>query len=228
MSFWSGEKLAAQLPALIEPFRAQNIDCAAYTLSIGPEIYVSPTDQTPNAEQQTVRLLSECEGFVIPPGQFAFLLTEEVVRVPRHALAFISMKAKIKFRGLINVSGFHVDPGFKGKLVFAVFNAAPVTVHLRRGDACFLIWYADLNAASERIKSAPEQTNIQSDLIHHISGELQSFQGLAKKIKDVEKSLSDRIHNIEREGALYKVVASIVLAIALTCLGALMKEWLSP
>ena len=51
--------------------------------------------------------------FTIPPGQFAFLLTEEVVSVPPDALAFISIRAKTKFRGLVNVSGFHVDPGYQ-------------------------------------------------------------------------------------------------------------------
>ena len=59
------------------------------------------------------------------PGQFAFLLTDEIVEVPDSAMALISIKAKIKWRGLINVSGFHVDPGFKGRLIFSVYNAGP-------------------------------------------------------------------------------------------------------
>jgi dCTP deaminase len=224
MTFWNGQKLAQRLPQLIDPYNAASIDCAAYTLSVGPEVYVSPTDQTTDPQQQTVRILAEREGFTIPPGQFAFLLTEQVVHVPADALAFISMKAKIKFRGLINVSGFHVDPGFTGKLVFAVFNAAPVAVHLRRGDPCFLIWFADLNSAAETfIRKAPAQTGIPTERINGISGELHSFQGLAKKIKDVEKSLTDRIHTVEREGALLKVMAGVVLTVAAGFLLKLLK-----
>jgi hypothetical protein len=40
-------------------------------------------------------------------------------------MAFISMRTAFKFKGLVNISGFHVDPGYKGKLIFAVFNASP-------------------------------------------------------------------------------------------------------
>jgi hypothetical protein len=121
--FWSGETLSERLKPLIDPFTPGRVDCAAYTLAIGPEIYVSPNDQTADPTSVTVRKLTEGEAFTIPPGQFAFLLTEEVVSVPADALAFISIRAKTKFRGLVNVSGFHVDPGYRGQLTFAVFNA---------------------------------------------------------------------------------------------------------
>lgn len=65
------------------------------------------------------RVLTEKKSqFTIPKGQFALLITEEIVKVPNNALAFISFKAKYKYKGLINVSGFHVDPGWYGKLTF--------------------------------------------------------------------------------------------------------------
>ena len=149
MAFWSGATLAARLPDLIEGFDPDKIDCAAYTLRIGPEAYVSPSTAA-EAATRTKTVLDHRQDFVIPPGQFAFLLTEERVTVPTSAVAFISMKASIKFRGLVNVSGFHVDPGYCGRLVFGVYNAGPATVHLARGDDCFLIWYASLDRESER------------------------------------------------------------------------------
>ena len=36
--FWSGETLSQRLTTLIDPFDSGQIDCAAYTLSIGPEV----------------------------------------------------------------------------------------------------------------------------------------------------------------------------------------------
>ena len=95
--FWSGETLLKSLEALIEPFSPGRVDCAAYTLAIGPEVYVSPNDQTADPTTVTVRKLSDGEAFTIPPGQFAFLLTEEIVSVPADALAFISIRAKSNF-----------------------------------------------------------------------------------------------------------------------------------
>jgi dCTP deaminase len=43
-TFWSGETLNERLKALTDPFLPERVDCAAYTLAIGPEIYVSPND----------------------------------------------------------------------------------------------------------------------------------------------------------------------------------------
>jgi len=76
------------------------------------------------------------EQFVIPPGQFAYLLTEEVVRIPSSAMGFISLKFGVKGPGLINVSGFHVDPGYWGRLVFSVYNAGPSEARLQALGLC--------------------------------------------------------------------------------------------
>ena len=104
-------------------FSRDQIDCAAYTLRVGSEVFISPSTAV-EAATKTKLLLKEDEGFAIPPpGQFALVLTEESVEVPKSAVAFISMKARIKFKGLVNVSGFHVDPGYHGKLLFAIYNA---------------------------------------------------------------------------------------------------------
>lgn len=221
MAFWSGEKLLVELPHLITPFNSQSVDCAAYQLSIGKEVYVSPTDQTSDANEKTIRRLSTGEAFTVPPGQFAFLMTSETVSVPNNALAFISMRAGTKFRGLVNVSGFHVDPGYQGVLLFAVFNAGPSTVHLKQGDACFLIWYADLNAPSEYVKSGSRMMSIPAEKINSISGELHSLSALASKISMSEKALSERVTVLERENGSLKMMgaaATVLLSIALATL----------
>jgi dCTP deaminase len=214
MAFWSGEKLAERLKELVEPDDPKWIDCASYTLSVGPEYYVSPTDQTSDAKSQSLKLLAENEAFAIPPGQFAYIQTEEIVKVPADALAFISIRARVKWKGLVNVSGFHVDPGYKGRLTFAVFNAGPSPVHLRRGERCLLIWYADLDRKSQSIKNSPSIDHIDLMFVNSISGELHSLDGLAERIRNTEKELSLRISNVERSQAIITVAASVFLTIA--------------
>ncbi|HJU18084.1 MAG TPA: hypothetical protein VJ770_16650 [Stellaceae bacterium] len=220
--FWSGETLRARLPPLIEPFQPERVDCAAYTLSIGPEVYVSPNDQTADPTTVSVRKLAPGDAFTIPPGQFAFLLTEEIVSVPADALAFISIRARTKFRGLVNVSGFHVDPGYRGQLTFAVFNAGPVPIHLKRGQPIFLIWYANLDRETAVKKDGAIHMGLDPEIITGIAGELQSFASLSKKIKDVEKALSDRIHAVEKEQTYYRVIGAIALALVI----ALTVNWM--
>src|ERR1700730_3921391 len=227
-SFWSGETLTERLADLIKPFSRERIDCAAYTLAVGPEVYVSPNDQTVDPTTVTVRKLADGEAFTIPPGQFAFLLTEEVVSVPADAIAFISIRAKIKFKGLVNVSGFHVDPGYCGQLTFAVFNAGPVPIHLKRGQPIFLIWYASLDRESAFKKDGTVRTGIDTELITGIAGELQSFAGLSKKMKDVDKALGDRIHAVEKEQTYYRVIGTVALALVVALTVNWLKDAVSP
>ncbi len=213
--FWSGETLRERLAELIEPFRPDRVDCAAYTLSVGPEIYVSPNSQTADPTTATVRKLAGGGAFTIPPGQFAFLLSEEIVGVPSNALAFISIRAKTKFRGLVNVSGFHVDPGYRGQLTFAVFNAGPVPIHLKRGQPIFLIWYASLDRETAFKKEGRIRKGIDPQLIGGVGGELQSFASLSAKIGDVDEQLGTRINVVEKEQAILRVIGAIVLAVVI-------------
>lgn len=139
MSFWSSEKLKEILPSsnIISDYDAGNIYHGAYELSMGPEAYIS--------DQPKKYQLKVGDDIIISPGHFAQLLTEESVEIPDRALAFISIKAGIKFRGLVNVSGFHVDPGYSGRLKFSVYNAGNQDIHLARGDKTFLIWLSDFD-----------------------------------------------------------------------------------
>ncbi len=211
--FWSGETLKERLPHLIEPFEQSRVDCAAYTLSVGPEVYVSPSSQETDPMAVTVCQLARIKAFTIPPGQLAFLLTEETVTIPDDALAFISIRAKIKFRGLVNVSGFHVDPGYSGQLTFAVFNAGPIPIHLKRGQELFLIWYAGLDRKTNLKKKDTAPEGLNTEIITGVAGKLQSFSSLSTKITDVDKALGDRIHAIEKVHKYYQVIMVIALPV---------------
>ncbi|MDZ4819839.1 MAG: hypothetical protein SGJ20_12790 [Planctomycetota bacterium] len=151
----------------------------------------------------------------MPAGQFGFLLTEESVTVPATTMAFISIRAKYKFRGLVNVSGFHVDPAYKGRLIFAIFNAGPGPVHLSRGEECFLIWYADLDQPS-KLPMKIGFDSIPSELTGPIAGGLQSFAGLLSKISENDKKINDRVTAVEKEQAIVKWAAALVIGILLT------------
>jgi dCTP deaminase len=225
--FWSGETLKEKLRTLVNPFTETNIDCAAYTLTIGHEIYVSPSDQTPNPQSVTKRLLADGEAFTIPPGQFAFLITEETVKVPNDALGLISMRARIKFLGLVNISGFHVDPGFHGQLTYSVFNAGPAPVHLRQGLPCFLMWYANLDQSSRYIKNDPERKGLDVALINPISSEIYSLKGLDSKIKEIEKSLANRVHAVEVSQASFNAYVSIVVPFLTALITGVLVWWIT-
>src|ERR1017187_2276797 len=143
MAFWSTEKFEDRQKAnpLVDPvlYSAERIKYGGYELSLGAE-YFDTSDPT-----GTKQRLEEGQQIRILPGQFGLLLTEENVCVPADALGLISIKASIKFRGLVNVSGFHVDPGFNGRLKFSVYNAGGQDINLSRDQLVFMIWFAAMD-----------------------------------------------------------------------------------
>lgn len=197
-------------------FREDRLDYAGYKLSMGPEYYVSPADGDARA---SVKTFDKDPAFFIPPGQFAFLLTEEIVRIPDNAFAFIALRSKAKFKGLVNVSGFHADPGFHGRLIFAVFNAGPGDVHIRRSEVLFMIAFCDLEDGTEfPRRDAERQLHIPIDLILPLSGQVQSLAGLKENIDDVEEDLDERLNAMEREVAILRWALALIIGGLVTLL----------
>ena len=72
MAFWSGETLKERLPQLVHPYNEAAIDCAAYTLHVGSEIYVSPDRKVSDPTRHAKKRLAAGEAFTIPAGQFGW------------------------------------------------------------------------------------------------------------------------------------------------------------
>lgn len=193
MAFWSKQRWLEEgkrgfLKTPVLPWEPEKVEPAGYKLSIGREYYVN------KGGGSTVQQLEKNQGFVIEPGQFAFILTKEKVYVSESAIGFISIRASIKFLGLVNVSGFQVNPGHRGNLVFAVFNAGPKHVHLREGKSIFSLWMADLDAptnvtgdAGGKIPSDLE--NIPDDVINGIAGEAMTAYQVSEQISELKTEL---------------------------------------
>lgn len=185
MSFWSSEKLKQRINGenLVRPYREARVKNASYELSLGGEVFVTGVDK------KTKWTIAPGKQVVIPPGQFANLLTDEVVEVPADALGFISIKFKLKQRGLVNVSGFHVDPGFNDRLIFSVYNAGPRPVVLARGDQSFLLWFADLDQQTADTYKGSTGGSITSLFVDNLQGDIASPQALAERLSKVEGQL---------------------------------------
>ena len=214
MAFWSDKKWKVSAPkqSVIDPFDAQRVEAANYLLSIGDEVYVSEP-----GKGSVVKKLKDGENFYIEPGQFAFLLTRETVRIPKDTLGFISIRARIKFLGLVNISGFHVDPGYHGKLVFSVFNAGPARIQLKQGDDIFPVWLADLDGDTTK-GSQSGYLDIPSKILTPISGDFttayqvsKQLVSLADKANGLDKRLSESESAISILKSRYYIYGGIIL-----------------
>lgn len=187
MAYLGTKDLEQLLPHCIDKFNKENIKSVAYELCLGDEVFVT------NSKGEIKQILDEKNSqIVIKPGQFALLLTDEVITIPDDILAFISIKFSQKIKGLINVSGFHVDPGFNSKLIFSVFNAGPANIVLDKGSPYFLIWFSKLSTPSTPYKGKhKDQTSISGDMINNLNGELASPNILLERIRKNETKVTN-------------------------------------
>jgi dCTP deaminase len=198
MPFLGSTELKSLLPSCIDKYNSERIDNVAYELGLGDEAYL--TDSKSGKKE---KLNDKNPQVVIKPGQFALLLTEEIVTIPKHLLAFISIKFSQKIKGLINVSGFHVDPGFHGKIIFSVYNAGPATIVLDKGRPYFMMWFCTLTSDATPYNGKHNgQNNISAENISDLKGELASPNALLKRIIGNETKL-----------ASFSVVAGVLMTI---------------
>jgi len=137
MSIWNSQMLANNGRQIIKPFDKNSIKSGAYELKPRSQILVS-------GQKDNDALIDGNKCMMIKPGQLAMLISREEVRIPAQTMGFISIKYSLKKKGLINVSGFHVDPGFSGHLKFTVFNASPKTLFIDPEKTCFQLWITEM------------------------------------------------------------------------------------
>ncbi|MDJ0627609.1 MAG: hypothetical protein QNJ44_05070 [Rhodobacter sp.] len=214
--FLSGDIIAEHGAAWITPFDPERVDCAAYTMRVGDEAFVSPEGRDTRKPGLTQRL-HQGAPIVIPPGQFAFLPTREFINLPHDLLGFINMKSGLKNSGLVNVSGFHVDPGYSGKLMFAVFNAGPQTVTVRCDQPAFLIWLARLDQATKDYeRKKPGYREIDTELMGLIPTETASLNSLNRRIDHLARQLYYATSGVAVAGAVIGATIAALIATALS------------
>lgn len=223
--FWSRQTILDQQQAdpLILPadsFDPRRLIRGAYELRIGSQAHItSDTERTVD--------LKPGERVIIPPGQFGILITMEHVHIPTHMLGFISIKASEKFKGLVNVSGFHVDPGFSGPLKFAVYNAGPNPVELDQGKPAFLIWFAQLDHPEDPYPNdqRPGRLRITDEDVEKIQGDIASPGALKAQFDKLRDELDQRLRPIEFYQKMFGLLFSrTLLVIVGLILGALFRD----
>ncbi len=223
MPFWSSQTLKARIPAdqLVVPYDGSRVVHSAYEMGVGSEAFVTsnPSDKTQVAAGAKI---------VIPPGQFGLLVTRETVHIPANVIAFISIRAGIKFQGLVNVSGFHVDPGYCGQLKFAVYNAGCRTIVLDQDQRVFMIWFADLDHTDENPypDRQPPQNAITADDVMRIQGEVASPAVLKKQLDELKMELDKKFHATEQTRLFNRGLIMLLLGIAVTIGVGLFKQYI--
>jgi dCTP deaminase len=179
---------------------------ASYDMRLGEEVLVTP--------EKEPRKLEKGQVLNINPGQFAVLTTKEYLKMPKSLLGLITVRFTFKSKGLVNISGFHVDPGFNGHLVFSVYNTGPATVSLREGDRVFSIFFAEIHPEVEYGKEGQQalyqfQKEIPLEIIETFAGaRVPSLVALEEKVN--KNSTTLKIYGSILTGLIVSVLGTII------------------
>ncbi len=193
--FVAGEK-GEPVPMPLEGDDEWEKNPASVDLRLGSEYFVSSSDRPDH-------LSDERPYLTIPRGEFALLMTWERLSIPENILALISTRTRLKMQGLINVSGFHVDPGFRGKLVYAVYNSGPRDILLTYKEPVFTIFFSTLASPARYNGEYQEQLRIPPAFISNLGG-----NSLPASLPELDRQVAEDAESASRQQASARRLAS--------------------
>jgi dCTP deaminase len=207
MPFLANEEIKAKTDLFVgqegpdEDYDFKNcLQQCSYDLRLGDQIYVV-------GKKAPFRLTRVKPYVSIAPGEFAILTCLEKLNMPDDVLGFINVRSTFKKQGLVNISGFHVDPTFKGRLVFAVQNVGPSDITLKFRSPTFTIFFSRLSSKTTNPRQRPVQEGIEL-------GDIQLLGGSSVTLNKL-KSDVDRLRLYTLIYAPFAVGAFIALLISL-------------
>ncbi len=109
----------------IAPFVRQNLQAASIALTL------SDTVTTAGGNRVSIR---QGKGFLLKPGQSVSATTAERIELPLDYLGRIGAVSRLGALGVIASYALQIEPGFKGRLHFCLFNAGIDPFRLRPLD----------------------------------------------------------------------------------------------
>jgi dCTP deaminase len=187
-------------------FEQKYLQQASYDLRLGQEVYIV-------GHRAPERLTNSNPYISILPGQFGILTTFEDIKMPDDLLGMIAVRTRFKLQGLVNISGFHVDPSFEGKLIFAVQNVGPSDIRLKYGEPTFSIFFATLTNSD--IGDERKTQNVEFKRLTGIRlQDVQLLGGSSLTLGKLQKDL-DRLRTIVLIYGPFAIAATIALVVAL-------------
>ncbi|NMA31965.1 MAG: hypothetical protein GX941_09315 [Candidatus Methanofastidiosa archaeon] len=202
-----------------------------FDLRLGDEVFITRRDEP-------IKLQDGKEFVSISPGEFALLITEEEIKMPADLMAFINVRFSYKQKGLINISGFHVDPCYEGKLIFSVFNAGPNDIILRKSEPVFMIFFSKLTDDISKFQDALSDESKEDYFLGlvgntaylNIKNKNLKKKGFTKipsdmmlSIKGISVSLAENNSRIERLENSIKIYGSIAVGVIVALIGLILS-----
>ena len=91
------------------------------------------TPETEGAFDVDTSNLEARKVLFINPGEAVYVMTEEELEMPSNMFCQLSLKRKLSHEGIIVLGGFIIDPSYKGRLIFGLYNISSIRYSLKPG-----------------------------------------------------------------------------------------------
>jgi dCTP deaminase len=202
---------------LIHGGKASSIEGLKYDFALGSQMLFgqkAPIDVAKLPELERADL-------AVRPGELVYVMSDESVELPNDMRADLSLKRKISHLGIMVLGGSSIDPGYKGKLIFALYNLSTRPFPLRPGRKLIAAQFYRL--APEEQPPATSQPPVAlydfpDDLVQlmgvyepaTVEGVRQSLHDLTRTVDDLKRQIEDKEEWYLRfQDALDKVTKSV-------------------
>ena len=150
---------------------------------------------------------------IIKPGEIAFVMSKESLDLPGDIFCQLSTKRKLSLEGIIILGGLIIDPLYKGKLIFGLYNISSKPYPIIPGKKLIAGVFFRTNENSnihipESIEKFPDDViRMITDYNPHTNDAINSIIiELREEIRDVRKQLhDDNAWKEEFKGRLVKI-----------------------
>lgn len=99
----------------------------------------------------------------LKPGQMAFIITHELVCLPRDLCGTVYSRNRLQKENILALNAGHVDPGYSGPIIIRLINLGRVEWPLPLGEAVFTMVFHTVKAAAEH--EPPEDHRSKNDML---------------------------------------------------------------
>ena len=154
-------------------------------------------------EQGRPRNIEESkENAVIKPGEVAYVMTEESLDLPDDIYCQLSTKRKLSLKGIVILGGLIIDPNYKGKLIFGLYNLSSRVYPLLSGKKLVAGVFYRVNKKSDKhpesITDFPvELIQIMADAkpnpINNVNIAIDSINGTIAELRNDMQAIKNQL-----------------------------------
>lgn len=169
-----------------ETFADENVEACSYDVRAGNKAILGGQGNEIDLRTQALEL---------GPGAYAGVLSLEKLNLPTNCFARLGAKRTYMYDGLILLSGAIVDPGYRGHLLFGLYNASQKKVIVRRGrKVCNVVFERLAQPATKIAISDPNllSGNFPDDFVQKMANmEVLPWQQISEKVGSIDQVVRD-------------------------------------